>query len=213
MRQGKARTARDWLFPFGGNNKCAHLYFNNITTGPPNYTNILVINSRREKLEKNHSSQIFLLSSKRNFWVTTLKSWPKSGDEDISALRDESFVSWDRWKGAANQTCGVKLLSLVWTQLWPLNTTVPAIHGMHCNQITRILESIPTEISDCSATLKPDTGNTEIHERIQSHAEMHSSNPQIFLQQTVTVPLLVSPQLWDESCLPEILQGGRQISA
>lgn len=144
------------------------LVFYNITTGPPNYTNILVINCRREELQKNHSSQIFLLSSRRNFWVTTLESWPKSGDEDISALCDESFVSWDRWKGEANQTCGVKLLLLVWTQLWPLNTIVPAIHGMHCNQITRILESISTETSACYAALKPNTGNTEIHQRIQN---------------------------------------------
>lgn len=179
MRQGKTRTARDWLFPFGGNNKCAHLYFNNITTGPHNYTNILVISCRREELKKNHSSQIFLLSSKRNFGVTTLKSWPKSGDEDISALCDESFVSWDRWKGEANQTCGVKPLSLVWTQLWPLNTIVPAIHGMHCNQITRILESISTEISDlfhCIRAWHGEYRNTQKNPEPRRHAFKQTPN-------------------------------------
>lgn len=92
LRQGKTRTARDWLFPFGGNNKCAHLYFNNITTGPPNYTNILVINCRRAEKES-FCTDLSLRLKKKLLSNHFPKSWPKSEDEDISALCDESFVS------------------------------------------------------------------------------------------------------------------------
>lgn len=66
---------------------------------------------------------------------------------------------------------------------------------MRCTQIRGILDSISTEISDRYATLKPDTGNTEIHERIQNDAGTRSSKPQILFQKTVTVILLISPQL------------------
>lgn len=51
---------------------------------------------------------------------------------------------------------------------------------MHYNQITKILESTSTEISDCYATLQPDAGNTEIHGRIKNDAETRSSKPQLF---------------------------------
>lgn len=54
------------------------------------------------------------------------------------------------------------------------------LSGMHSNQITAILDSISTKISDRYATLKLDTGNTEIHERIQNGAGTRSSKPQIF---------------------------------
>lgn len=46
-----------------------------------------------------------------------------------------------------------------------------------------------------TVTLKPDTGNTEIHAKIHNDDEGRLSKPQILFYQTVTVVLLISPQL------------------
>lgn len=58
----------------------------------PLITQILVINCRRAEKES-FCTDLSLQLKKKLLCNHSLKSWPKSEDEDISALCDESFVS------------------------------------------------------------------------------------------------------------------------
>lgn len=102
------------------------------------------------------------------------------------------------------------------TSLVGVNTTLTSEHSSSCSSATCVViklqeyqNSISPEISDRYAALKPSTGNTEVHEGMQKHAEANPKHS--FRKQQLSFCSLVHNCKMKAVSL-RILQWGKQLN-